>query len=70
MQHTYSFCLVKDGMYGRYRIIYPDFQSINYTKNHMNVVLRLQKNDFFLLYATVYVHKMYCLRQHRPVVLA
>lgn len=32
MQHTYSFCLVKDGMYGGYRIIYPDFQSINYTK--------------------------------------
>lgn len=32
MQHTYSFCLVKDGMYGGYRIIYPDFHSINYTK--------------------------------------
>ncbi len=44
MQHTYSFCLVKDGMYGGYRIIYPDFQSINYTnKSHERCITFAKK---------------------------
>lgn len=62
MQHTYSFCLVKDGMYGGYRIIYPDFHSINYTKkSHERCITFAKKTtSFYYMQPYTYIKCIAC----------